>query len=262
MNWIQSVITHSATHWGILLLFGLSSFFPWYFLQHPEELPFSFAAFTLISQIMIVFISIPLWWGGYQLGGYSLIWRVGILGVYAMAMEIFAIHTGWIYSDFTYGDMIGHGVAGVPWTVAFSWLPLFTLALGVVLYIKRWQYRILWGTIILVWCDIVLDPAATELGFWSWKISEGFYNVPWHNFAGWILSSAGAFSIWELLKPSSELSHKTGRKIFMFSGLLSVIFWTVMNTWLGFWIPALAGVILLMVCYIAGYTFSVGVRTS
>ena len=262
MQWIRSAISHSATHWGILLLFGVSSFFPFYFLQNPEELPFSFDVFVRISQIMIVGISIPLWWGGYQLGGYSLIWRFAVLGVYSLGIEIFAIQTGWIYSDFEYGDIIGQTIAEVPWTVAFSWLPLFTFALGVVMYIKRWQYRIFWGTVILVWCDIVLDPAATELGFWSWEISEGFYNVPWHNFAGWIFSSAGAFGVWELLNPSWELSHNAGRKILMFSGLLSLSFWTIMNIWLGFWIPVLAGLLLMLMGYIAGYTSSVGIRTS
>ena len=131
-----------------------------------------------------------------------------------------------------------------------------------VMYIKRWQYRILWGTIFLVWCDVVLDPAATEMGFWSWEISEGFYNVPWHNFLGWIFSSAGAFALWELLPISMPYSQYTGRNICMFSGLLSLAFWTGMNIWLGFWIPVLAGLILIIVGYTIGYTSSVGVRTS
>jgi putative membrane protein len=227
------------------LLMAISAFFVVYFLRSPAQLPFPWEWFPRISAINVVFISLPLFWGAWKWLKLK-IWILGIMALYALTIENFAILTGFPYGSFEYGPIIGGKIGEVPWTVGFSWLPILLFAWILVCYIPKFWQRIVWGALLMTLFDVVLDPGATVLGFWIWENNQGFYGVPWMNFFGWIVSSLLGMWIWEEILKGAHILQKPNpeqARWLTLSGLISLIFWISINSLMGFSIPIVIGLL-------------------
>jgi len=227
------------------LLTALISFFPVFFIQNPEQLPFSQRMFAVISQCSVLILFLPLLYGIYRWQQWRGIALLAVMGGLALGIELFGIQTGVLYSDFSYGTILGAKILAVPWTVPFSWLPLFFLTWVSVRGISSPLVRILVGSVLMVGLDLVLDPGATNLAFWTWAQDGFFYGVPLHNFGGWLVSSVLALGIWEMIKPREHMSDNVSVWLIS-SGLLSLGFWIGVNVWLMQWIPVILGGILVV----------------
>ena len=150
------------------------------------------------------------------------------LGLYAFGVESVAVATGFPYGRFGYSGVLGPPVLGlVPPTVLLAWTPLI---LGCIAVTRRW-----WAaTALLGAVDLVLDPAAVRLGFWSWDTPGVYYGVPLLNFLGWVLSGGiGVLLCRRLPRPIPGI---LARNLW-----LVVVFWSSVNAWTGQWLPALVG---------------------
>ena len=99
----------------------------------------------------------------------------------------------------------------VPWTVFVGWTPLIIGVYAILSnYIQnRWR-TILIGAVTLTLIDMVLDPGAVLLGFWSFDTGGWYYNVPWSNFAGRLVSgSVGMFLATQLLGKTKTSFSRT-----------------------------------------------------
>ncbi|MEY3470962.1 MAG: hypothetical protein RLZZ223_312 [Candidatus Parcubacteria bacterium] len=225
----------------------LSGFFVVYFSLRPEALPFPFWIFQAISQVTNVLIAFPILYGLSK--WFDLRqdwWKILIIFSYPLLIESFAIATGWPYSNFVYGEVLGNlKVFGlVPWTVSLSWVPIFFFSLVLVsrLQIKKVWLNTIIGAILMTTFDLILDPGATALGFWVWEIQGWYYGVPLMNFFGWMVTSIISFAGFYLL----FLNHKQIANNISYwlslSGFWSLSFWIGISAWLGFWWLVLAGV--------------------
>jgi putative membrane protein len=206
-----------------------------------------------VSVIFVVLFAIPSYlsvirWLGVKQGVLLLL----SLGAFALAIESFAVLTGWPYGQFFYGDKIGAKVFGVvPWTVPFAWSPLLLAAMAIA---SRWgnsaRAKIFIAALFLVAIDLVLDPAATSQGFWIWKTPGFYYGVPTINFFGWLLS--GVIGAWIFSKLAS-MNQKTPTA-FLSSAFLILCFWSSACFWMKLYFPAVLGVLLLVI--IGKYFFS------
>jgi putative membrane protein len=81
---------------------------------------------------------------------------------------------------------------------------------------------------------MVLDPGAVLLGFWSFDAGGWYYNVPWSNFAGWLVSGSLGMALAMVLlhKKQTTLSRT-------YSAALSLSFFTWVAVFSGMWLPAL-----------------------
>lgn len=205
---------------------------------------------ALVSSISVVLFALPSYWLVVRMQGRARgVAILTALGFYALIIESSALATGFPYGDFTYTNVLGNKILGLtPWTVAFAYPPILLLAYSLARTMLRqqahsWRSVIaiagLTGIIAMV-CDLVLDPAAVKLGFWFWDQPGWYYGVPWVNFAGWILSSAvGAVLLhilWGASRPPAGIAY---------SGLAIIWFWTLVNLWLGQWLPCLIGLLLI-----------------
>lgn len=165
------------------------------------------------------------------------------LGAFAVAIESFAVVTGWPYGQFSYGEKIGLKLFGlVPWTVPFSWPPL---VLGAVALADRIapKHRLAGAVAILLAFDLVLDPGAVQQEFWTYQAGGLYYGVPFSNFCGWIIS--GVLGVW--------LFHKTSRNPapvqiplpLVSSVTLILAFWTSVCFFTNLHIPSFIGFALL-----------------
>jgi len=194
-----------------------------------------------VSVIAILGFSVPVIIGACRwLGVQKGLLLTAVLGVYALLFETFAIKTGWPYGHFSYGGILGPQLFGsTPVTVLVAWTPLMLGALALFTSLSGWR-AILSLTGLVVLADIVLDPAAVHVGFWTWDQPGFYYGVPLINFVGWIISAGlAAIALVFLQKRIKQpLPPILG---YNFGAIL--IFWTLVNLFAGQWVAGGIGVI-------------------
>jgi putative membrane protein len=147
---------------------------------------------------------------------------------------------------------------GVPLAIGFAWLlvvvgGLFTARLlsGYVQEkpVSLWP-AVLLGAVLAVGLDLLLEPVAYHVkDYWEWEapVTEGYYGVPWSNFATWFVAALGMN--W-LVSRTTDRGRKLawgwlpvwlyGMNVFMFG---------VVNVMHGFWVPGAIMVVLLAVLW-------------
>lgn len=110
---------------------------------------------------------------------------------------------------------------GRPWVA--SMLPLLLLA-----------------TACTVLLDLIMDPGAVALGFWSWVIPGRYYGVPAVNFTGWLLSGVVGVCVLAWAFPPRTVRPLLHRDALIFDTLAAfLVFWGAINALGGQWIPVL-----------------------
>ncbi|MDS0283058.1 bisanhydrobacterioruberin hydratase [Haloarcula onubensis] len=165
------------------------------------------------------------------------------LTLYAYAIELVGVRTGWPYGEFAYGVDLGPMLFGeVPLGLPVFFFPLVLNAylLVLLLFGERANSAPLrlpatLATVILV--DLVLDPGAVAIGFWIYE-SGGFYGVPWSNYLGWLLSGAVAVLCFDLGFDRAGLRRRLDDCEFMLDDLVSfVLLWGGINLFYANWLP-------------------------
>lgn len=165
-----------------------------------------------------------------------------VLGTLAIAFEYISIQFGIPYGFFSYSDTLGQKVFGlVPWTVFFGWTPL---VVGTVAIADRAvhgrQRQLLLSALLLVLFDLVFDPVAVALGFWSWNTPGPYFGIPYINFVGWLLTGyIGSFLLTRIV-PGMLSSKAMLPFILLLIGSIGVAFT------LGLWVPMYIGFGLLV----------------
>lgn len=199
---------------------------------------------VLVPAISIIVFSVPSY--------YFLVKSVGIkkaflciamLSFLAFCIETLALQTGFPYGKFEYKQNLNtNATLGLPWPVLFAWPPL---VIGAVALAKR-QTSTLFTTAILataymVTLDLIFDPVAVSLGFWKYVHGGIYYQVPYTNFLGWIVSSFIGVYVFLLLLKKDALLLKTSTTFFLY-----LVLWTGIAVYLDFSIPVIIGVIFLL----------------
>lgn len=214
-----------------------------YFVSHSPnnndyQLISTFSIFLLFLPIIISMAK----WLGYLKTAITLL----SLGLFALLFEAQAIITGWPYGEFIYHQQIGAKVLGiVPWTVPFAWLPLVIggVVIGYRIH-KKPLFRILIASLIMIWADLVIDPGAVGLGFWSYLKGGEYFQVPLSNYFGWLVSSLIAQSFLYLFVKSNLKTLPPTNLVISF--YLVILFWTGVSYWLGLWPVTLIGLGLII----------------
>ena len=164
-----------------------------------------------------------------------------VLSVYAAMIEALSILTSFPYGSFVYNKQLGYKLFDVvPWTVGFGWAPLvigcFTLGI--------WQFKnrynqFIFGVLFLVSADLVLDPGAVLMRFWTWENPGIYYGIPFSNYLGWLLSSViGGFLYYYIFTKTEILKLS---KLSVLTLALGNAFWIGVTYSNSYWIPCLVG---------------------
>jgi putative membrane protein len=171
------------------------------------------------------------------------------LTAYAYGIEFVGITTGQPYGVFEYGVALGPMLGRVPLALPVFFFPLVLNSYLLCLLLlgdtarSRWvRLPVVVATVVAV--DLVLDPGAVALGFWAYGGGGGFYDVPWSNYRGWLLSATVAVAAFDWGLDRDALLARLDSCPFMLDDMVSfVILWGAVNAAFGNWIPvALAGV--------------------
>lgn len=163
---------------------------------------------------------------------------VGLLVVYAYAIEYVGVTTGWPYGEFAYGVELGPMVGGIPVGLPVFFVPLVVNAYLLALLLTRGRR----GTLplalgLLLAIDLVLDPAAVAIGFWVFS-TGGYYGVPASNYLGWLLSGTVGVVAVDRAFDRTALRERLEDVDFALDDLVSfVLLWGAVNALYGQWVP-------------------------
>ena len=198
--------------------------------------PFFVLAGTLVMRL-------PLAAGVLPLLDRRALAALAVLTVYAYAIELVGVRTGWPYGEFSYGVDLGPMLFGeVPVGLPVFFFPLVLNSYLLVLLLLGQRatsapLRLVATLATVVLVDLVLDPGAVAVGFWTYDVQQ-FYGVPWTNYRGWLLSGAVAVVLFDLGFDRAGLRRRLAECEFMLDDMVSfVLLWGGINLFYANWIP-------------------------
>ncbi|MFD1562925.1 bisanhydrobacterioruberin hydratase [Haloarchaeobius amylolyticus] len=190
---------------------------------------------------------------------------LAVLTAYTYAIELVGLRTGWPYGTFEYGIRLGPMLGGeIPLALPLFFVPLVLngylltlLALGE--RAARVVPRLLAALAAVLAIDLVLDPAAVAIGFWSYLPPGGYYGVPASNYRGWLLSGAIAVVLVDRAFDRTAILERVRTCEFALDDLVSfVLLWGTINALYGQWLAAgVAGLFCLVLLRTERYDLSV-----
>ncbi len=144
-------------------------------------------------------------------------WRpeqvAGTAGVIAGATglaEWIGSTTGLPFGRYRYSGILQPTVAGVPVLVPAAWfamaIPAREAAHGALGRASTPGRRIALGAFALMAWDLFLDPQMVGEGYWVWHRCGRYRGIPWSNFVGWLLVSAGVMAALERTLPAQAVA--------------------------------------------------------
>ncbi len=128
-------------------------------------------------------------------------------------VEYSGANTGLIFGHYTYGNILGIKVLGVPVIIGVNWfIVIYCAGIATQLYETKMLNRInakgltinakvqkisfvIDASLLAVFFDWVLEPVAQKLGFWQWQASK----VPFYNYVCWLVISALLLALFQRL---------------------------------------------------------------
>ncbi|HMS64949.1 MAG TPA: carotenoid biosynthesis protein, partial [Ignavibacteria bacterium] len=118
--------------------------------------------------------------------------------------EIAGVHTGKIFGEYSYGEVLGYKLYGVPLIIGFNWLFVILGAFSICNYFSKNNFIVVFFTAVLATVfDYLLEPVAMDLGYWNWANII----IPFQNYLAWFIISflLSLSLIYFRLKISSEI---------------------------------------------------------
>lgn len=116
-----------------------------------------------------------------------------------LTIEIIGAATGLIFGSYSYGNVLGFKVSGVPLIIGFNWLLILLSSYAIASSVSGNKiFLMLLTPAFAVIMDLLMEPVAVKLGFWNWE--NGI--IPFQNYAAWFIISIAvtAFLIYLNLK--------------------------------------------------------------
>lgn len=129
----------------------------------------------------------------------ALLWFT-FIGIATFSIEVVGVKTGKIFGEYSYGNILGIKLLGVPLIIAFNWALVLT---GIYSFVYQYRslsnpLKIILISLLTVTFDILLEPVAVTLDYWNWYSG----NVPFQNYTAWFLIAFLFTSIGIVLKIS------------------------------------------------------------
>ena len=138
-----------------------------------------------------------------------------------MISEILGVQYGLIFGDYVYLNNLGFKILGVPIMIGVNWIMLTYISGSFTNYIfrKNKKIAVVFGAILMVILDLLMEPIAPELGFWAFDSTQ----APLQNYIGWFIIGLFVQGIFH---------YSTNKKDTTFSFhllLVQFVFFTVLN---------------------------------
>jgi putative membrane protein len=119
-----------------------------------------------------------------------------------MCSEIIGVHTGLLFGQYHYGDVLGIQLFKVPVLIGINWFVIVFCSGSIMYQLQQWTLQkfdeaamistsfqklsfVFDSAVLATFFDYIMEPVAVKLQFWYWK--DG--NIPVLNFVCWFLIS-------------------------------------------------------------------------
>lgn len=144
---------------------------------------------------------------------FATAWTVG------MAAEIVGTHTGILFGNYAYGNVLGPGILDVPLLIGCNWFLTLRASSGIAARLlsaidrkpgggnsptdaRRTQWTLpLLGALLATFFDWVMEPVAVRLGYWTW-LGDG--SIPFLNYLTWFVVGWFLLSLADRLRLSDD----------------------------------------------------------
>jgi putative membrane protein len=109
----------------------------------------------------------------------------------SIAVEYLGVQSGLVFGTYTYGTTLEPTIGSVPVVIGFAWLNMILSSIAVTEYIASRFFNMslpvkaLLISLFMVVFDIIMEPAAVKLGYWSWEGGS----IPIQNYLAWFVIS-------------------------------------------------------------------------
>jgi putative membrane protein len=158
----------------------------WHVLGVFQTLMRVLAAPLLIFLSIIVFVTTLKNLTDKKISLLFVLWAILVI-IGSFAIEWLGIKTGKIFGLYVYGETLEPLLFEVPIAIGFAWLCMLLTSTAVVqrILLKFSENHFVTLSIsislLMVLFDIVMEPAAMKLGYWTWQ--DG--SIPIQNFIAW-----------------------------------------------------------------------------
>lgn len=136
-----------------------------------------------------------------------------------VTVEIIGINTGFLFGDYTYGDVLGYKFQKVPLLIGINWfiiiycsgISIHTLLMKAINRVASYTGKtpatlkalsvIVDGATLAVFFDWLMEPVAVKLGYWVWN---GDGSIPLFNYICWFVVSLLLLTIFHFAKFSKQ----------------------------------------------------------
>lgn len=130
-----------------------------------------------------------------------------IVLILGFLVEFFGVHTGLVFGSYTYGSALGPKIMDTPLIIGVNWLMLVYMVYAITQKMNlNFISQVITGAFVLLLYDLLLEPVAIQLDFWSWGVS----GIPLQNYLAWFVISALFITIWRVMKIKIENSVAFG----------------------------------------------------
>lgn len=147
----------------------------------------------------------------------NIFFLVFVLAVFVtgIGVEILGVHTGALFGDYSYGNVLGYKFMKVPVMIGINWvIIIYCCGISIHTLLMRAINRIaaetktkairlkaisviIDGATLAVFFDWIMEPVAVKLGFWQWG---GDGSVPLYNYFCWLMVSNLLLAVFHFCK--------------------------------------------------------------
>lgn len=109
-----------------------------------------------------------------------------ILFALGFLVEVIGVSTGVLFGEYTYGATLGYKLFETPLMIGVNWILLSLASFGVSsFFLKKQLPIILLSSLLMVLMDVLIEPIAISLDFWTWALGD----IPLQNYIMWFFVS-------------------------------------------------------------------------
>lgn len=152
----------------------------WHIIPLTRKIMFNITPYVLLISSIIIYIYFET-----KQKDKFFIWVMATY-FFTFAAEVIGANFGLLFGKYSYLNNLGFKLFNVPIVIGFNWI---FVTLGAILIALKFKKNIfitsLVAALITVLFDIVLEPAAIKLQYWSWKNNS----IPIYNYITWFVLS-------------------------------------------------------------------------
>ncbi|WP_323755392.1 carotenoid biosynthesis protein [Roseivirga sp.] len=104
--------------------------------------------------------------------------------LFGFFIEVAGVKTGAIFGEYTYGPTLGFKLFDVPLIIGLNWaILIYITGIASNKLSSNFWVRCIYGAIMMVFIDVLIEPVAIRLDFWQWVGSS----IPTQNYLSWFL---------------------------------------------------------------------------